>query len=214
MSDLIIRHLEGLTDYGQTYQAMREFTEQRDERSTDQVWLLQHLDVLTQGLAGKPEHILHNPEQLPIVQSDRGGQVTWHGPGQLVGYLLYDLNRLHWNVRELVTNTENALITLLQHYDIDAHARKDAPGVYVGLAKIGSLGFKIRHGRSYHGLALNIDCDLGRGFSHINPCGYAGLSMTRLIDQIKPHAAVPTFHAVAEQLAEILSVQHDTPSAK
>lgn len=213
MPELIIRHLEGLTEYGQTYQAMRDLTEKRDDSTPDELWLLQHHDVLTQGLAGKPEHILHNPEQLPIVQSDRGGQVTWHGPGQLVGYLMYDLNRLRWNVRELVSNTENALIDLLRLYQIDAHARKDAPGVYVGQAKIGSLGFKIRHGRSYHGLSLNIDCDLVRGFSHINPCGYAGLSMTRLIDQVDPHTPL-SFSEIAKQLGDIMLQQHCLPPTK
>jgi len=213
MPELIIRHLAGLTEYGQTYQAMRDLTEKRDDSTPDELWLLQHHDVLTQGLAGKPEHILHNPEQLPIVQSDRGGQVTWHGPGQLVGYLMYDLNRLRWNVRELVSNTENALIDLLRLYQIDAHARKDAPGVYVGQAKIGSLGFKIRHGRSYHGLSLNIDCDLARGFSHINPCGYAGLSMTRLIDQVDPHTP-PSFPEIAKQLGDIMLQQHRLSPAK
>jgi len=208
-SDLIIQHFEGLIDYATSFQDMKILTENRQEKTPDELWLLQHQDVLTQGQAGKPEHILHSTH-LPLVQSDRGGQVTWHGQGQLIAYLLYDLNRLKWNVRQLVTNTENALIELLSLYEIEAYAKKDAPGVYVNDAKIGSLGFKIRRGRSYHGLALNIDCDLS-GFKHINPCGYSGLRMTRLVDELRiqhPSKPIPTFDQVAEQLSEILLRQH------
>ncbi len=207
--DLIIHQFEGLIDYAESFQAMKTLTENRQETTPDELWLLQHRDVLTQGQAGKPEHILHSTN-LPIVQSDRGGQVTWHGQGQLIAYLLYDLNRLKWNVRQLVTNTEHALIELLNLYDIEAYAKKDAPGVYVNDAKIGSLGFKIRRGRSYHGLSLNIDCDL-RGFTHINPCGYSGLRMTRLVDELAkqtPSKPAPTFQQVAKQLSEILLRQH------
>ena len=208
-SDLIIRHFEGLIDYTTSFQAMKTLTENRDESTIDELWLLQHQDVLTQGQAGKAEHLLH-ATHLPIVQSDRGGQVTWHGQGQLIAYLLYDLNRLHWNVRQLVTHTENALIELLNFYNIDAYAKKEAPGVYVNDAKIGSLGFKIRRGRSYHGLALNIDCDLD-GFSHINPCGYAGLRMTTLIHELGKLDAPQSFPSIAQitqQLGEILRQQH------
>lgn len=208
-SDLIIQHFEGLIDYATSFQDMKILTENRQEKTPDELWLLQHQDVLTQGQAGKPEHILHSTH-LSLVQSDRGGQVTWHGQGQLIAYLLYDLNRLKWNVRQLVTNTENALIELLSLYEIEAYAKKDAPGVYVNDAKIGSLGFKIRRGRSYHGLALNIDCDLS-GFKHINPCGYSGLRMTRLVDELRiqhPSKPIPTFDQVAEQLSEILLRQY------
>ncbi len=208
-SDLIIQHFDGLIDYATSFQAMKTLTENRDESTPDELWLLQHQDVLTQGQAGKPEHLLH-ATHLPIVQSDRGGQITWHGQGQLIAYLLYDLNRLHWNVRQLVTNTETALIELLQLYNIDAYAKKDAPGVYVNEAKIGSLGFKIRRGRSYHGLSLNIDCELD-GFSHINPCGYAGLKMTRLVDELnkqKQQQSTPTFQQITDQLSAILREQH------
>jgi len=208
-SDLTIRHFEGLIDYTSSFQNMKTLTENRQDSTSDELWLLQHHDVLTQGQAGKPEHILHSTH-LPLVQSDRGGQVTWHGQGQLIAYLLYDLNRLKWNVRQLVTNTENALIELLSLYEIEAYAKKDAPGVYVNDAKIGSLGFKIRRGCSYHGLALNIDCDLS-GFTHINPCGYSGLRMTRLVDELRiqhPNKPIPTFNQVAEQLTKILLRQH------
>jgi len=210
---LVIRHLDGLTAYQDSFTSMQRLTAARDEASPDEVWLLEHEAVLTQGQAGKPEHILFNPQNLPIIQSDRGGQVTWHGPGQLVGYLLYDLPRLGWHVRHLVTNTEQALITLLNIYDIDAHARQDAPGVYVGAAKIGSLGFKIKQGRSYHGLSLNLNCDLA-GFAQINPCGYSGLAMTRLIDELRKQPSprpMPTLREAAEQLANILKNQHNTP---
>ena len=136
--------------------------------------------MLTQGQAGKPEHILMS-SNIPVVQTDRGGQVTWHGPGQLVAYFMFDLNRLGWNVRTLVSYAENLMIELLKKYEIEAYAKPDAPGVYVDGRKIGSLGFKIRKGRSYHGLSLNIDCDLF-GFHTINPCGYAGLEMVRISD--------------------------------
>ncbi len=210
---LIIRHLDGLTAYTDSFAAMQRLTAARDDSTADEVWLLEHEAVLTQGQAGKSEHILFNPQQLPIIQSDRGGQVTWHGPGQLVGYLLYDLPRLGWHVRHLVTKTEQALISLLSTYDIDAHARKDAPGVYVGAAKIGSLGFKIKQGRSYHGLSLNLDCDLS-GFAQINPCGYSGLAMTRLMDELRKQSTprpMPTLRQAAEQLAAILQSQHNAP---
>lgn len=177
---LIVRQYQDLTPYADRFQEMKTFTEQRDENSPDQLWILQHHDVLTQGQAGKPEHILI-PTNIPVVQSDRGGQVTWHGPGQMVIYFMFDLNRLKWNVRTLVTFAENLMINLVKKYDIEAYAKPDAPGVYVNERKIGSLGFKIRKGRSYHGLALNIDCELN-GFHTINPCGYAGLEMVRIQD--------------------------------
>lgn len=208
-SDLIIRQFDGLVDYSESFLSMKALTESRDETTPDELWLLQHQDVLTQGQAGKPEHLIH-ATNLPIVQSDRGGQITWHGQGQLIAYLLYDLNRLRWNVRQLVTQTENALIELLHLYNIEAYAKKDAPGVYVNEAKIGSLGFKIRRGRSYHGLSLNIDCNLD-GFSYINPCGYAGLRMTRFVDEIstqKQPQRLPTFQQISDQLSDILRKQH------
>lgn len=178
--NLTIRYYPHPTPYAERFQEMKAYTEQRDESSQDQLWILQHPQVLTQGQAGKPEHILI-PTDIPIVHSDRGGQVTWHGPGQMVIYFMFDLNRLKWNVRTLVSFAEQLMIDLAQKYAIKAYAKPDAPGVYVDGRKIGSLGFKIRKGRSYHGLALNIDCDLS-GFQSINPCGYAGLEMVRLCD--------------------------------
>jgi lipoyl(octanoyl) transferase len=179
---LIIRHFETAVEYADRFQAMKNLTENRDENTPDELWILQHHDVLTQGQAGKPEHILAHTD-IPVVQSDRGGQITWHGPGQMVVYFMFDLNRLKWNVRSLVSYAENLMIELLKKYGITAYAKADAPGVYVDERKIGSLGFKIRKGRSYHGLALNIDCDL-TGFHTINPCGYAGLEMVRVMDLI------------------------------
>ena len=177
---LNIRIWNDLQDYAVSFADMKAFTEQRDEQIPDELWILQHHDVLTQGQAGKPEHILV-PSHLPVVQTDRGGQVTWHGKGQMVIYFMFDLNRLKWNVRTLVSFAEQLMIDLIKKYQIDAYAKPDAPGVYVEERKIGSLGFKIRKGRSYRGLALNIDCAL-EGFHTINPCGYAGLEMVRLCD--------------------------------
>ncbi len=196
---LIIRQYLELTPYSDRFQEMKNYTEQRDEHSPDQLWILQHPDVLTQGQAGKPEHILI-PTNIPVVQSDRGGQVTWHGPGQMVIYFMFDLNRLKWNVRTLVTYAENLMINLLKKYDIEAYAKPDAPGVYVNDQKIGSLGFKIRKGRSYHGLAFNIDCNLD-GFHTINPCGYAGLEMVRICDLVKNY---PNYKQLCHDVIEYL----------
>ena len=173
---LIVRHL-GIRPYLETWQAMQVFTDNRDATTPDEIWLLQHHPVYTQGQAGKAEHLLHQTN-IPVVQSDRGGQITYHGPGQLIAYLLIDVRRKGMGVRQLVTAMEQAVIALLAHSGIQASAKADAPGVYVDGAKIASLGLRIRRGCSFHGLALNVDLDL-TPFSHINPCGYAGLAMTR-----------------------------------
>jgi lipoyl(octanoyl) transferase len=172
----------GLVDYEPTWQAMQRFTNERDAATADEVWLLQHPPVFTQGQAGKPEHLLL-PGDIPVVQVDRGGQVTYHGPGQLVVYLLLDVRRSGFGVRELVNRIERSLIDLLASYGVTASAKPDAPGVYVDGAKIASLGLRIRNGRSFHGLALNVDMDLAP-FRRINPCGYAGMAMTQLADQV------------------------------
>lgn len=198
--NLIIRHYQDLTEYEARFLAMKALTENRDESTPDELWILQHHNVLTQGQAGKPEHILI-PSNIPIVQTDRGGQVTWHGPGQMVVYFMFDLNRLGWNVRTLVSYAENLMIELLKSHGIEAYAKPDAPGVYVNERKIGSLGFKIRKGRSYHGLSLNIDCDL-TGFQTINPCGYTGLEMVRLLDLLNPH---PSFTNLSAQVIATLN---------
>lgn len=172
-----IREL-GLKAYTPVWQAMQAFTNTRTPDTLDEIWLLEHERVFTQGQAGKAEHVLIAGD-IPVVQADRGGQVTYHGPGQLVGYLLLDVRRLGYGVRELVTRIEQSLIATLGEYGVDAYAKADAPGVYVKDAKIASLGLRIRNGRSFHGLALNVDMDL-QPFSRINPCGYAGLRMTQL----------------------------------
>ncbi|ATR84891.1 lipoyl(octanoyl) transferase LipB [Pseudomonas sp. FFUP_PS_473] len=174
----------GLLPYEPVWQAMRRFTDTRGPQTGDEVWLVEHPPVFTQGQAGKAEHLLL-PGDIPVVQVDRGGQVTYHGPGQLVAYLLLDVRRLGFGVRDLVSRIERCLIDLLAGYDVEAAAKPDAPGVYVDGAKIASLGLRIRNGCSFHGLALNVDMDLAP-FRRINPCGYAGLAMTQLRDQAGP----------------------------
>jgi lipoyl(octanoyl) transferase len=170
----------GLVEYTPTWQAMKQFTSTRNTDTPDEIWLLQHPPVYTQGLAGKPEHLLHTND-IPVVKTDRGGQITYHGPGQIVAYLLLDLRRWKLNVRELVRLMEQAVIDLLAQHGVEAQGREDAPGVYVGEAKIASLGLKIKHGCCYHGIAFNADMDLSP-FSNINPCGYAGLRVTQTRD--------------------------------
>ena len=172
----------GQVDYGPTWHAMQRFTDTRGADTPDEIWLLEHSPVFTQGQAGKAEHVLF-PGDIPVVQVDRGGQVTYHGPGQLVAYLLLDVRRSGIGVRELVSRIERSLIDLLASYGVNANAKPDAPGVYVDGAKIASLGLRIRNGRSFHGLALNVDMDL-QPFQRINPCGYAGMAMTQLADQV------------------------------
>ncbi|MCM2320063.1 MAG: lipoyl(octanoyl) transferase LipB [Pseudomonas sp.] len=173
----------GLVDYPQAWQAMQRFTNQRGPDTGDEIWLLEHPPVFTQGQAGKAEHLLM-PGDIPVIQADRGGQVTYHGPGQLIAYLLLDVRRSGVGVRELVSRMERSLVDLLASYGVAAYAKPDAPGVYVGAAKIASLGLRIRNGRSFHGLALNVDMDL-EPFGRINPCGYAGMAMTQLKDQAR-----------------------------
>lgn len=169
-----------MVDYPVAWQAMKDFTANRADRTLDEVWLLQHPPVYTQGIAGKPEHLLY-PNDIPVIRTDRGGQITFHGPGQLVAYLLLDLRRLQLNVRGLVRKMEESVIDLLADYRIEAKGCSDAPGVYVDDAKIASLGLKIKNGCCYHGIALNVDMDL-KPFSAINPCGYAGLKVTQAKD--------------------------------
>jgi len=197
-AELIVRHL-GLVDYLPTLEAMRTLTAERDETTPDEIWLLQHPQVFTQGQAGKPEHLLA-PGDIPVVQVERGGQVTYHGPGQLVAYLLLDLRRLDLGVRELVTLMEQALVEVLAGYGVEAAPKADAPGVYVKGDKIASLGLRVRRGCSFHGLALNVDMDM-TPFGRINPCGYAGLKMTQLKDLV---ATPPAFDEVAKRLEQVL----------
>ncbi|NGZ67113.1 lipoyl(octanoyl) transferase LipB [Vibrio aestuarianus subsp. cardii] len=176
-NQLVVKRL-GRQDYQPVWQAMHEFTDTRDETTPDQLWLVEHHPVFTQGQAGKAEHLL-NTGDIPVVQSDRGGQVTYHGPGQLVAYFLIDLRRKKLGVRDLVTNIENIVINTLQTYNINSAARPDAPGVYVDGKKICSLGLRIRKGCSFHGLALNVNMDLSP-FLRINPCGYQGMEMIQV----------------------------------
>lgn len=173
---LTVRWL-GSKDYQPCWEAMQEFTQSRNENTADEVWLLEHTPVFTQGQNGKPEHVL-NPGNIPVVQTDRGGQVTYHGPGQLMVYTLIDLRRKKINVRELVTALEQSVVDLLAEYGITAAAKQEAPGVYVGDKKICSIGLRIRKGCSYHGIAFNVALDL-EPFSRINPCGFAQLQMVQ-----------------------------------
>lgn len=170
----------GLTDYHETWAAMKQYTRLRDEHSVDQLWITEHPPVFTQGLNGRGEHLLA-PGDIPVVQVDRGGQVTYHAPGQLVVYCLLDLVRLGLGVKGLVARMESSLIELLLGYGIAAQTREGAPGVYVGPAKIAALGLRIRKGCCYHGLSLNVDMDL-EPFSRIDPCGYPGLAVTQMRD--------------------------------
>ena len=170
----------GRTDYEATWAAMRALTEARNESSPDELWFLEHPPVFTLGMAGRREHLLAAGD-IPVVATDRGGQVTYHGPGQLVVYPLLDLRRLGLGVRALVERLERSVCGLVAESGLEASARRDAPGVYVGERKLASLGLRVRRGCSYHGLALNVDLDLAP-FARINPCGYAGLAMTRLVD--------------------------------
>ena len=191
-----IRQLGRDADYVGTLDAMREFTQHRGDDDADELWLLQHPAVFTQGVAGKEEHLLA-PGSIPVVPVDRGGQVTYHGPGQWVVYLLVNLRRRHLGIRALVDLIENAIVASLASYEIDAAADPKAPGVYVDGEKIASLGLRVRRGCSYHGLALNVDMDL-EPFERINPCGYAGLrvtSMQRLLGD-----ACPREEEVADRL--------------
>ena len=180
MSCHLVASYLGLQSYTDVWQAMRDHTDQRGLASRDQLWLLQHPPVFTLGQAGKPEHLL-SPGDIPIIQCDRGGQVTYHGPGQLIAYLLLDLRRAGLGIRALVSLLEQAVISLLAEYGIRATARADAPGVYVADRKLASLGLRVRHGCSFHGLSLNVDMDL-EPFARINPCGYPGLQVTQLAD--------------------------------
>lgn len=177
VDQLLIREL-GLQPYAPVWQKMQAFTDTRSGDSRDEIWLLQHEPVFTQGQAGKPEHLL-NPGDIPVVQVDRGGQVTYHGPGQLIVYLLIDLRRRKLGVRDLVDTIEQSIVAMLADYGIEAYPKPDAPGVYVDEKKICSLGLRIRRGCSFHGLALNLNMDL-EPFLRINPCGYAGLEMTQV----------------------------------
>ena len=178
--DLVVRYFSGLADYAPTWKAMQDYTESRNKDSEDQLWVLQHRPVFTQGQAGKAEHVLA-PGVIPVVQVDRGGQVTYHGPGQLVVYLLLDIDRMGIGARGLVSIIENSIVSTLGLYGVAAEPLQDAPGVYVQGRKIASVGLRIRKGCCFHGLSVNVDMDM-EPFERINPCGYSGLQMTQLSD--------------------------------
>lgn len=196
-NQLVVRKL-GRKDYEPIWKAMHAFTDDRDDDTRDEIWLVEHNPVFTQGQAGKEEHLL-NTGTIPVVKSDRGGQVTYHGPGQLVAYFLINLRRKKLGVRDLVTHIENLVINTLNTYNIAAAARPDAPGVYVEGKKICSLGLRIRKGCSFHGLALNVDMDLAP-FLRINPCGYAGMEMI----QVSQLGGPKNIASVEEQLVNEL----------
>jgi lipoyl(octanoyl) transferase len=199
----LCRRLPGAADYLATFEAMKQFTDSRTGATPDELWLLQHPRVFTQGQAGKAEHVLA-PGDIPVIQVDRGGQVTYHGPGQWVLYLLVDLRRRNLGVRALVTLIEESLVELLAAYGIAAAPRADAPGVYVNGDKIASLGLRVRRGCSYHGLALNVDLDL-EPFQRINPCGHEGLRVTSMAEQLP--ATALAMEEVGERLLEVLAAR-------
>jgi len=191
----------GLVDFQPTCKAMQQFTIQRDESTEDELWLLEHQPVFTQGLNGKAEHIF-NIQEIPLIQTDRGGQVTYHGPGQLIAYTLFDLKRLNIGVRAMVSHLECSVIAILNNLGIKAQARSDAPGVYVDDCKIASLGLRVKRGACYHGLSLNIDMDL-TPFSYINPCGLQGMEMVDL----KSLGVEITMEKVKQQFASSLTAE-------
>lgn len=196
----------GRVDYEPTFQAMQAFTASRTAETPDELWIVEHPPVYTLGQAGKPEHILRDVG-IPLVRIDRGGQVTYHGPGQVVIYLLLDLPRLKIKVRELVTAIEQAVIDLLGNYGVTAERRDGAPGVYVGAAKVAALGLRIRSGCSYHGVSLNVDMDLSP-FQAINPCGYPGLQVVQTRDLNIPLTADEAGEQLSQQLLRQLERQH------
>ena len=192
-----------LTDYETVFSKMKEFTLSRSADTSDEIWLTEHFPVFTQGQAGKTEHILARGS-IPVVQTDRGGQVTYHGPGQIVGYLMFDLKRMKLSVRDLVSGIEVAIAGLLEDYGIQSHFRSDAPGVYVGDKKISALGLRVRQGCSYHGFSLNVDMDL-EPFTRINPCGLTDIGITQLADLGGPS----DLKIVAEHLLKKLTMAYD-----
>lgn len=193
----------GKIDYHLCWNHMKDYTESRDTDSMDELWLVEHDPVFTLGLAGKEEHILIKNHDIPIVNTDRGGQVTYHGPQQIVIYLLVDIKRLDISVRDFVMRIEDAIIKYLSNYGIEAYGDRNAPGVYVSGKKIASLGLKIRKGSSYHGLSFNFNMDK-KPFTYINPCGYAGLQVVNMSELIS-ESSLPTFNQASNDLAEILN---------
>ena len=207
----MIIHSLGRVDYQSTWEKMRTFTDARTPETEDELWVCEHAPVFTQGVAGKSEHLLSNSSNIPIIKTDRGGQITYHGPGQAVVYVLFNLKRAGLGVREMVMRIENAVIAVLAANGVDSYAKRDAPGVYVMLqrheAKIAALGLKVRNGHTYHGLAFNVDMDL-TPFSAINPCGFEGLRVTHLHEL----GVSLTLDAAGMSLAEELRRQLTAPA--
>jgi lipoyl(octanoyl) transferase len=201
MPALLVRHL-GLVEYEPTWRAMQRFTDARDATTPDEIWFLEHPPVFTLGMNASRAHLLA-PGDIPVVQIDRGGQVTYHGPGQLVVYPLIDLKRAGLGIRDFVTALERAVIELAAQFGIAAECRRSAPGVYVGGRKLASVGVRVRHGGAYHGLALNVTLDL-EPFGRINPCGYEGLQMTRLCELGGPASVPACAQALEPQLMHAL----------
>jgi len=201
---LLVKHL-GRVEYEPTWRAMQQFTESREQGSTSEAWIVEHPPVFTQGQAGKPEHLLAVSE-IPVVQSDRGGQVTYHGPGQVVIYLLLNLRDTGMGIRGLVTAIEDSIIAMLADHNIDAESRRDAPGVYVDEAKIAALGLRVKRGFTYHGLSFNLDMDLSP-FQEINPCGYQGLAVTQGVELGLSLSFDQAAKAILEQLCSRINHQ-------
>lgn len=196
----------GVVPYESTWEEMKNFTQTRTKEDPDQIWLLEHPSVFTQGQAGKAEHLL-DAGDIPVVQADRGGQVTYHGPGQLIAYIMIDLKRLGIGVRDLVTLIENSIVDVLKQHNIEAYPKADAPGVYVNEMKVSSLGLRVRRGCSFHGVALNVDMDLSP-FLRINPCGYQGLQMIDM-KRLQPDTKMAQVKVqLANVLAERLGYSH------
>jgi len=202
---LIIRHL-GRQEYEPVWHAMQDFTDRRTADSVDELWIVEHQPVFTQGQAGKQEHLLA-PGDIPVVPVDRGGQVTYHGPGQLVIYFLLDIRRLSMGVRQLVNSIENTVVDMLADYRVQANARRDAPGVYVNGDKVCSLGLRIRRGCSFHGLALNVNMDM-EPFSRINPCGLTGIKMVQTCDLGGPKDLAEASEVVVNHFVKNIGYQN------
>lgn len=208
MSNTLLCRDLGVVPYESTWDEMKSFTQTRTKEDPDQIWLLEHPPVFTQGQAGKAEHLL-NAGDIPVVQADRGGQITYHGPGQLVAYIMIDLKRLGIGVRDLVTLIENSIVDVLKANGITSYPKPDAPGVYVDEMKISSLGLRVRRGCSFHGVALNVDMDL-MPFLRINPCGYQGLQMIDM-KRLQPETSMAQVKVqLANILAERLGYSHPT----
>jgi lipoyl(octanoyl) transferase len=205
MPSVLVRELPGLWPYEPVWRAMQAFTDARTAETIDEFWLLQHEPVFTQGQAGKAEHVLA-PGDIPVIPVDRGGQVTYHGPGQIMAYVLVDLRRRGLGVRELVQRIEQAIIDTLAHWNIEARRREGAPGVYVNDAKVAALGLRVRRGCSFHGLAFNAAMDL-EPFHRINPCGYKGLAVTQVLDLGGPASLAVLQSSLVDELARQLGLQ-------